>query len=142
MAIRYPLRPGKICICDFRNTIYPEICKKRPVIILNSVEQDLSIVVPCSTTSPNPVREWHYFLTLETPLPAPYDSKTQWVKCDLLMTVSHSRLQLPFIGKDATGKRIYDIRDVNYNDFHAIKQCVLNALAFKATLEPVDNLPF
>lgn len=127
MAIKYAPARASIRICDFRNTIYPEISKKRPVIILSCPAYNLCTVVPCSTTPPKPVCNWHYLLKMDQPLPAPYDSPIQWVKCDLIMTVSFSRLSIPHVGKGDDGKRIYDNRLVSKEDFDNIIACTFHA---------------
>jgi len=61
-------------------------------------------------------------------LPKPYDATFHWVKADMLYTVSFDRLQLPFDGKDASGKRKYDVRVVDKADLLKIQQCMLHAL--------------
>lgn len=71
---------------------------------------------------------WHYVLKTNPPLPAPYDSLAHWVKCDMPMTVSFDRLTVPFVKKDANGKRIYDNRVISREDFDNIVDCVLKAV--------------
>lgn len=139
MALRFNPAKGSICICDFRNSIYPEISKKRPVVVINSISSGLSIVVPCSTTAPDPEKPWHYKLQLDKALPPPYTSLLQWVKCDLIMAVSHQRLQFPFIGRDLHGKRIYDQRILKREDFNNILNCIAMALALKGSNVLIDN---
>ena len=128
MALKFAPTKGNIRIFDFRNTIYPEIRKKRPVVVLNCVAPNLCIVVPCSTTNPTQVMPSHYILKTNPPLPAPYDSLAHWVKCDMPMTVSFDRLSVPLVGKDANGKRIYDNRVISREDLDNIVDCVLKAM--------------
>lgn len=51
-----------------------------------------------------------------------------WVKADMLYAVSFARLDLPWAGKDAAGKRIYDVRHVSDEDYRAIQSCLLNGI--------------
>jgi mRNA interferase MazF len=88
----------------------------------------LCTVVPCSTTPPVPVKEYHHKITISPPLPHPYDEETMWIKADMIYTVSFERLSLPFTGKDESGKRIYDNRKVSDADLLRIQQCALKAL--------------
>lgn len=57
-------------------------------------------------------------------MPKPYDSEWQWVKADMLYTVSFDRLHLPFDGKESDGKRIYDMRTIAPDDLEKIQQCI------------------
>ena len=68
------------------------------------------------------------FQHMTDPLPAPYDAAEHWVKGDMVNTVSFARLDLPYVGKDRKGKRIYDIKTVPKEDFTRIIACVAFAL--------------
>ena len=139
MSIKYSPTKGAIRICDFRNTIYPEIRKKRPVVVISSVAPNLCIVVPCSTTPPNEQKPWHYLLEMKPPLPEPYAAPVVWVKCDLIMTVSFDRMSIPVIGKDEKGKRIYDNRTIPRKDFDEIANCIISAMfPWKNKLKALD----
>ena len=102
--------------------------KRRPVIMLSSVSYRLAIVVPLSTTWPDPVMPWHYLLRLSEPLPRPYQSRECWAKGDMLATVSFDGLNLPFSGKDKTGKRIYQINQIPDSDLAAVRASVWRAV--------------
>lgn len=132
MAIPFHPDQGTIVICDF-NTGFkvPEMKKRRPAIIISKRLRDrknLCTLVPFSTSKPKVIRPYHYELILKTPLPKPYNSINQWVKADMLYTVSLSRLFLPFEKKDAHGQREYDIRIIEGIDFKRIQQCVLHGI--------------
>lgn len=73
---------------------------------------------------------YHCQIELDPPLPAPYQSRMQWVKADMFATVSSKRLFLPFEGKDAQGKRQYDIRILDREQFEMVRDCVKAALNF------------
>lgn len=128
MAINYPPKIGTLLFCNFHGTVFPEMDKKRPVLVLASISNSLCIVVPLSTSPPLPQRAWHYQLHTPEPLPAPYDSEYHWIKGDMVGTVSFSRLSLPLRGKDKFGKRIYDIRIVADKDLQEVRRCVAAAV--------------
>jgi uncharacterized protein YifN (PemK superfamily) len=92
MPINFYPAPGMVLICDFRGTIAPEICKIRPVVVISAPvarRYGLSTIVPLSTSRPRPVR--HYHILLRNP-PLSSAGVEVWAKCDLVMSVSHSRL--------------------------------------------------
>ena len=132
MAILYHPEPGTIVICDYsKGFVPPEMVKRRPAIIISPrlrKRNGLCSVVPLSTTAPKPIMPYHYKFYIDPPLPSPYNKKVQWVKADMIATVSFTRLYLPFIKKGSNGKRQYDIRVIDAADFLKIQECVLNAL--------------
>ena len=132
MAIPYQPEPGTIVICDYSNGFMPpEMVKRRPAVIISPrlrKRDGLCTIVPFSTVRPNQIMPYHHRLFIDPLLPPPYNQKTQWVKADMLATVSFKRLILPFKKKGPDGKREYDIRVIDDADFLKIKVCVLNAL--------------
>lgn len=95
MPILFQPNPGMILVCDYRGSVFPEMQKVRPVVVVSPTfkhRPKLCAVVPLSTTPPNPVENYHLLLTLDPPLPHPFDSPEVWVKADMLSTVSHDRL--------------------------------------------------
>lgn len=131
MAIDYHPGQGAIILCDYRGTILPEMQKKRPVIVLCKQihsRPNLCTVVPLSTTAPTTMMPYHVKLFTSPPLPEPYNSPFHWVKADMVSAVSFERLSLPFMGKDSSGKRIYDIRVLTKTELRSVQQAVLNGL--------------
>jgi len=130
LALQFHPDLGTIVICDFSG-IQPEMVKRRPAIIISPRFRNrngLCTVVPLSTTPPNPIMPYHYQLAVAPTLPAPYDSPSHWVKCDMFATVSFQRLNLPFNSRDALGKRRYDIRVIGADDLKEIRKCMLHAI--------------
>lgn len=130
MTLNMSIHPeqGTIVICDFRGFVEPEMIKRRPAIVISPRfrnRSNLCTVVPLSTTPPKPIEKYNYKLCLDEPLPAPYDAPIQWIKADMIYTVSFARLSLPFSGKDPSGKRIYDIRVITPEELKAIQECLL-----------------
>ena len=129
MAIKLHPDQGEVLICDFSGTIPPEICKKRPVIVLTPRFRRVNrllTVVQLSTTAPDPVQLWHTRVAVS--LPRPYDSPVAWVKGDSLMTVSYDRLSPLRAGKDRYGKRIYPRFVLDASAMRKIWDCVLHGL--------------
>lgn len=121
MAICYAPPAGTILICDFKNGIHPEICKKRPVVVISGANKrhNLVTVVPLSTTQPSPIQGWHCLVS--TNLPAPFHGSAHaYAKCDLVTSVSYQRLDLFYNGKDHNGKRIYITPTVSQIEFTQI----------------------
>lgn len=138
MAIHFHPDQGTIVICDFNGFKEPEMTKRRPAIVVSPRFRDrgnLCCVVPLSTTAPKPVMPYHYRLYMPEPLPAPYESDMHWVKADMLYTVSFDRLFLPSTGKDASGKRVYDIRVISKTELQSIQCCILHGIGLPALTE-------
>lgn len=135
MAITIHPEPGTIVICDFAGFRPPEMVKRRPAVVISPRlrnRRGLCSVVPLSTTDPWPPMPFHYRLAVAPPLPAPYDEPHHWVKGDMIATVSFDRLFLPCGGKDASGKRLYDVRVIDDADLREIRACVLHGLGLSA----------
>jgi uncharacterized protein YifN (PemK superfamily) len=140
MALNFHPVTGTIVICDFQGFIVPEMVKRRPSVVISPKfkgRDGLCTIVPLSTTPPPTVEAFHLQLQVDPPLPYPYDSGLHWVKCDMIYAVSLSRCSLPFVGKDASGKRQYDQRVISQDDLKRIQQCVLNGLGISfLTIDP------
>jgi len=132
MGLQYHPKTGTIVICDYNTGfVAPEMSKRRLALIVSpqfKKRNNLCTIVPFSTTPPKPIMPYHYLLTLNPTLPPPYNSPEQWVKADMLATVSFSRLDLPRSGKGANGKRQYIKKIITGHDFESIQRCVLNAI--------------
>jgi len=144
MAIQFHPEQGTIVICDFAGFIAPEMVKRRPAIIVSPrlrQRDRLCTVVPLSTTPPNAIAPYHFKLHVVPVLPKPYDAAFHWVKADMLYTVSFDRLSIPFDGKDASGKRKYDVRVIAKADLLKIQHCMLCALGLPPWFAPLDSFP-
>jgi len=138
MAIQFHPEQGTIVVCDFDGFVAPEMVKRRPVVVVSPrlrKRDGLCSIVPLSTTPPNEVAPYHFKLHVTPTLPPPYNASYHWVKADMLYTVSFARLHLPFSGKDASGKRIYDVRVIDRVDLLKIQQCMLHGLGLTSLTE-------
>lgn len=112
--------------------------KRRPVIVISPRLRQrgkLCAIVPLSTSTPSQIMPYHYKLHTDPELPEPYNEKYHWVKADMIYTVSFDRLSLPFIGKDLSGKRIYDVRVIDKSDLIKIQHCILHGIGLTALTE-------
>jgi uncharacterized protein YifN (PemK superfamily) len=122
MALLYQPRPGAVVICDFAGYVVPEMVKKRPVVVLarNRKNRQLVTVVPLSTTPPTTLEDYHHDLT-QNPLPSA--GVKCWAKCDMVATVSLSRLD-----RCKAGRGQYVVPVLPTADFDAIRRAVANGL--------------
>lgn len=136
MALKYHPKTGTIVICDYKTGfIPPEMTKRRLAMVVSPQfkrRNDLCTVIPFSTTIPQQIMPYHYLLALNPTLPPPYNSPNQWVKADMLATVSFKRLSLPFSGKGPNGKRQYIKVVITGYDFKSIQKCMLNAIGLNS----------
>jgi len=125
MPLLYQPKEGSVLICDFRGYEVPEMIKVRPVVVIRKHRTNslLVTVVPLSTTAPDRVLDHH--LELQSHLQGA--SPVCWAKCDMVATVSLSRLDR-IRSRDRQGKRIYVISQLETDEFYAIKVAVRSAL--------------
>ena len=126
MSLPFDPRPGTIVICDFRGFVAPEMVKPRPAVVVSPKlrrRDRLCTIVPLSTSTPSKIEDYHFLLTIDPPLPWPFDSPTCWVKGDMLYTVSYERLNLPH-QKPQGGKRCYIQIEISNGDLQKIRRCI------------------
>lgn len=131
MPLKFHPESGTILVCDFSGFTKPEMIKRRPVIVISprlKRRGDLLTVVPLSTTPPDPVEDYHCKLSLNPPLPEPYDSLDMWVKADMIYNVGFHRLDLLRTERDLTGKRKYLTLRIIEDDLRKIRHCMLMGL--------------
>ncbi len=126
MALLYQPRPGNVVMCDFAGYVMPEMIKVRPVVVLarNRKNRQLLTVVPLSTTAPTALEDYHHELAVN-PLPGKA-AVTCWAKCDMVATVSLSRLD-----RVKGPKRRYSVPVLSAAEFEAIQRGVANALGLR-----------
>jgi len=138
MALTYQPKPGSVVMCDFHGYVVPEMIKARPVVVLakHPDNSKLVTVVPLSTTEPTPHRAYHHTMKRN---PLPDNAKIVcWAKCDMVATVSVSRLERCYLAQRApNGSRQYVSLVVDTTDFDEIKKCVRSALGLTEAPKPV-----
>lgn len=133
MPLSYYPKPGEIVLCDYETGfVEPEMVKLRPVVVVSPRLRrrgDLVAVVPLSTTPPDPIAPHHCAITLERPLPRPYDSPEAWAKCDMLATVALIRLDRFRDGRVSRGgSRKYRTGNVSAPQLAEIRKAILHGL--------------
>lgn len=136
--IKLPPNSGQILMCDYRGFIEPEMVKKRPVIVISPRARNgynLVHVVPLSTTEPRHLHYYHIPIMLPPHLIGIDDLQQQcWAKCDLINSVSFSRLQLIKLGRDISGKRQYSSYCVNREILISIRKAAAKVMGLVVDL--------
>lgn len=132
MPLNYYPNPGEILVCDYSGFVEPEMVKKRPVIIISPRLRrrgELVCVVPLSTTPPAPAELHHCKITLEKPLPAPFQAPEVWAKCDMVSNLARSRLDRFRAGKKPdTAGRYYVSGMLTPDQLRDVRKSVLYGL--------------
>ncbi|MBY4894530.1 type II toxin-antitoxin system PemK/MazF family toxin [Rhodobacteraceae bacterium N5(2021)] len=127
MPLKFHPRAGALLVADFRGFEPPEICKRRPVVVVSPRlpnRGDLVAVVPTSTTAPIKQLPYHVKLSQNyAPWDAPDDGV--WAKCDLLMNISLKRMD-----GFKVGKRKWITPAISAADLENVRAGVLAALGF------------
>lgn len=125
MPIPYHPDRGEILICNFDDqAVGAEIIKRRPVVVISprsAQHSSLCMVVPLSTTQPNPPRAWHHSLA-HVRITGWQASAPMWAKCDLVSTVSFQRLNKPYV-KLRSGRN-YVTHKLSDQDLNAVIACL------------------
>lgn len=136
MALKFHPERGMVVICTFDGFREPEMVKRRPVIVISPRmrhRSGLCTVVPLSTTEPQPAQPYHHRITVNPPLPAPYDAVRMWVKADMLYTVGFDRLSMPHF-KTSTGRT--NIQHVIEGfDLLQIERCILHGIGMSSVAD-------
>jgi uncharacterized protein YifN (PemK superfamily) len=131
--------PGQVLMCDFGPdpenieapgvmvgplVVKPEIWKERPSVVI-SARFGMAVVVPFSTSKPSKKEKFHHFIPAGKYrfLTAHEDN---WVKCDLIESVSNVRLDRPYLA----GRR--SIVNLDAGDLKGVREAVLHALALES----------
>jgi mRNA interferase MazF len=132
MPLKFPPYPGSILRCDFQGFKEPEMVKPRPVVIISTrperINRRTCIIVPLSTSTPNPVAQYHVEITLPG-LVLPKDIRRKcWVKGDMIYAVSLERLDLYRLEIDQNGKRTYYYDRIDSRLLFEIRKTVGHAI--------------
>ncbi|HBM2887645.1 TPA: type II toxin-antitoxin system PemK/MazF family toxin [Klebsiella oxytoca] len=132
MGLKFQPSVRSVLMCDFRGLVVPEIVKIRPVIVVarNRYNNQLVTVVPVSTTAPALARECHHELMVN-PMPG-NEHISSWVKCDMLMTVSLSRLDR--IKTKTWEGRSYVVPQITVEEFECVKRAILHGIGMSYLL--------
>ena len=107
--------------------------KRRPCVVISPPikgRTGLLTVVALSTTPPNPVMPYHVEIDIPFALPPKFASRC-WVKGDMVNTVGFHRTDLLQLGKDLSGKRIYQTSPLPTATFALVQAAVLAGLGIR-----------
>lgn len=133
MAIReHPLQ-GSLVTVDYSAGGFkePEMVKRRLAVVLSPrivARPHLCTVVPLSLSPPDKVMPYHKQLIVPFELPREWGNQEKWIKGDMVNAVGFHRLDLLRLGKDRTGKRIYQMAALPEELMKLVRQCVLHGL--------------
>ncbi|WP_254695520.1 type II toxin-antitoxin system PemK/MazF family toxin [Oceanicola sp. D3] len=88
----------------------------------------LCTVVPLSTTAPDPVMPYHCALEVAFKMPSVWGNRKRWVKGDMVYAAGFHRIDLLSLGKDRSGKRIYQTSTISEQQLAIVQRCVLQGL--------------
>lgn len=139
MALRYAPKVGEILMCEFPACfVAPEMVKTRPVVVVSPrlIGRDqLVAVVPISNTCPTPVCDHHCEIPASLlPKFMQATGGARWAKCDMIYTLSLSRLSLISDGRGKDGKRKYDNRRLDLAHLQSVRRAAAAALGIDSSL--------
>jgi len=126
----YPVQ-CQVLMCDFGagGFIAPEMVKRRPVVVLSHKRYNAHtcVVVPLSTTPPNPQLPYHCLLQ-PVSLPRGLQGSPSWVKGNMVAHVALHRLDRMSYRRASDGVRMYESTLVCPADWAVIQACIKHAL--------------
>ncbi len=137
MALKFHPEPGTIVICDFKGFNAPEMVKKRPVVIISpryKRQTGRCVIVPLSTTQPNPIENWHCFVNFDKPLGKHFAAIGAWAICNMPYAVSYERLDLIRNPRDQGQKRTYQTAQLTDGGLNKIRHGIVFALGLHKNL--------
>ena len=115
--------PGEVWMCDFAGYVAPEMVKLRRVVVVSprNAGAPIALVVPVSTTPPEPVQPIHvHFPRGSYACFGPVDT---WAKADLLAHVRFERLDRVRVH----GRYIRTV-SLSTRHLHDVRRAVLHAI--------------
>ena len=132
MAIAYHPKRGTIVTVNFNSGFLPpEMVKRRLCVVLSPpirARVGLCTVVPLSLSEPSPVQPYHYRFQIPFDMPSAWGAVPRWAKCDMICAVGLHRVDLIRLGKDAHGRRRYQLAVLPQDHLRRIETCVLAGL--------------
>lgn len=132
MAIRFPVPPRTLLLCDYSLGGFrpPEMVKRRPVVVVSPRSRHASgllTVVPLSTTPPDHPGSQHCSIHLPLELPG-FPERDCWAKADMVAAVSFGRLDMFRTERAPDGQRRYLTPKLPEADFALIQAALRAAL--------------
>lgn len=105
--------------------------KRRLAVVISppiSQRKGLITVVPLSTTEPIPQMNFQCEIEIPFALPTFWGRRRRWIKGDMINAVGFHRVDLLSLGKDLTGKRVYQKEVLSRSTMDQIVRCVLTSI--------------
>jgi uncharacterized protein YifN (PemK superfamily) len=138
-GLTYQPRLQAVVTCDYTGFVEPEMVKVRSVVVLSKSKTNgrLITVVPLSTTPPDKVLPCHHKLS-RNPHPDENPELEVWAKCDMVYTVSLSRVNYYKTKPRRGGRATYHSTLMTTpDDFRAIQRGTRYALGLDVLPEAV-----
>ena len=133
MALKYHPKQGTLVLARFEPGFRePEMVKTRLAVIVSKDMQarhGLCTVVPLSLTAPPRPMRYHAQINPGFAIPEPWGNQPRWVKGDMVLAVGFHRLDLLLLGRDRSGRRIYQTETLSRDDFRTVQTCLLEGLS-------------
>lgn len=121
--------PGDILICDYTTGFKPpEMVKRRLCVVVSPKlkrRDSLVSVVPLSESEPEPLEAWHLKIALVS---KSWGDGPRWAACDMIATISYSRLSRPHYRHPVSSVRLYEKLALSKADMAEIRSKVTLAL--------------
>ncbi len=83
-------------------------------------------------TAPAKVMPYHKRIAIPFELPNDWGNHERWIKGDMVNAVGFHRIDLLRLGKDNTGKRVYQFNVLPDELFKIVRQCVLHGIGLSS----------
>lgn len=132
MSIReHPLQ-GSIVTVDYsKGFVVPEMDKLRLAVVISpkiASRPYLATVVPLSLSEPEKVMPYNRTIRIPFELPRSWGDHERWICGDMVNAVGFHRMDLLRLGKDSSGKRIYQMSSLPDDLLKLVRTCALHGL--------------
>lgn len=137
MAIREHPTQGSVVTVDYSMGGFkePEMVKRRLAVVVSpkiSARPYLCTIVPLSLSRPEKTMPYHKQIRVPFDLPKEWGDHDRWIKGDMVNAVGFHRVDLLRLGKDDTGKRVYQMSVLPDDMMNVVRKCVLHGLGLSA----------
>ena len=140
MGIKEHPAQGTIITVDYAMGGFkkPEMVKKRLAVVLSpkiSARPQLCTIVPLSLSPPEKQMPYHFLVRIPFALPKEWGDADRWIKGDMVNAVGFHRIDLLRLGKDNSGRRVYQYKCLPDHLFRQVRQCVLHGLGLSSLVK-------
>jgi len=123
---------GSIVTVDYTKGFRePEMVKVRLAVVLSPKITNrpfLCTVVPLSASEPEPKMPYNRLIDIPFLLPKSWGNIPRWICGDMVNAVAFHRIDLLRMGKDYSGKRIYQTQQLPPDLFRHVRACALHGM--------------